>query len=118
MGTVTYQGKTVVSGTVIIRGSDRLPYSGTIEEDGTYLVRDVPTGLAKITVVSLPSHRGRREELFRRRAKGAEDVETPPQARVDFPKWFPLPEKYQRFDDAGLTLTVTGGLNEHDIALE
>src|SRR5215475_11261466 len=87
-GTVTYQGKNVASGSVIIRGSDLLPYSGAIEEDGTYVVRNVPTGLAKITVVSLPPDAGRHAELLRRSPKKeAEEAAAPVRARADPNKW-------------------------------
>src|SRR5579864_5245017 len=59
MGTVSYRGQTVASGTVIILGSDLLPYSGAIQDDGSYVVSNVPTGLAKITVISLPPRPGK-----------------------------------------------------------
>ena len=82
-GTVTFQGKTLASGTVIIVGSDLLTYYGNIEDDGTYTVAKVPTGPAKIVVFS------------------------PPAFRADPKKWFPLPKKYEEFETSGLTLTVT-----------
>src|SRR5207302_4939501 len=51
-GTVTFQNKPVASGTVVVVGSDMLPYHGNIEDDGTYTVPKVPTGFAKIAVFS------------------------------------------------------------------
>jgi hypothetical protein len=49
-GTVTCQGKVVCSGMVLIRGSDRLAYNGTIEDDGSYTVTKEPR---KINLVKL-----------------------------------------------------------------
>ncbi len=52
-GTVTCGNKTLASGTVVIRGSDMIPYHGNIDEDGNYTVSKVPTGPATIVVVSM-----------------------------------------------------------------
>jgi hypothetical protein len=46
-GTVTFQGNTVRTGSVIIVASDLLPYNGNIQEDGSYMVPKVPIGLGK-----------------------------------------------------------------------
>src|SRR5262245_28811872 len=51
-GKVTYQGKVVASGSVMVIGSDQLPKYGPIQPDGSYHVKDVPAGEAKLTVTS------------------------------------------------------------------
>jgi hypothetical protein len=117
-GTVTYQGKTVASGTVLIVASDSLPYYGTIQDDGTYTVLKVPTGPAKMAVLSPGPDAGKNFELILKVTKrGFEGPDRPPAFRGDPKKWFPLPDKYREFNDSGLTVTVTGGVNQRDIPL-
>jgi hypothetical protein len=102
-GTVSYQGKPVASGTVLIVGADSLPYYGSIQEDGTYTVPNVPLGLGKIAI-SCPQ---------RVSAKGAEFAKR----RSDPKKWFPLPEKYRDFAASGLTVNVAAGETMQDLEL-
>jgi hypothetical protein len=118
-GTVTYQAKTVASGTVIIAGSDGLPYYGIIQDDGTYSVAKVPPGLAKIIVLSPGPDAGKNVAWLPQMVKrGAARPATPPAFRGDPKKWFPLPEKYREFETSGLTVTIAGGTNQRDIPLE
>src|SRR4029077_6705571 len=90
-GTVTYQGKTVASGTVLIVGSDSLPYYGNIQDDGTYTVPKVPTGPAKIAVLSPGPDAGKNvEAILRVTKRGVEGPARPLAFRGDPKKWFPL----------------------------
>jgi hypothetical protein len=118
-GTVTFQNKPVASGTVIVIGSDLLPYYGNIEDDGTYTVLKVPRGFAKIAVFSpgpstaalVPSDPPAANPRFSKKV--------PARAfRGDPQKWFPLPDKYQDFNTSELSLAVTGGLNRLDLELD
>jgi hypothetical protein len=118
-GTVTYGGKTVASGTVLIVGSDSLPYYGTIHDDGSYMVARVPAGLARIAVLSPGPDAGKNvESILQITRKGREGPDRPPSFRGDREKWFPLPDKYREFKESGLTVTVTGGVNQRNIALD
>jgi hypothetical protein len=117
-GTVTYQNKTVASGTVVVFGSDSLPYYGIIQEDGSYTVPKVPAGPAKIAVVSPGPDAGQHMPPFVMAGPGKVKSATPPPFRGDPKKWFPLPARYRDFDDSGLTVTVTSGVNKRDIALK
>ena len=116
-GTATLHNKPVASGTVVVVGSDQLPYYGNIEDDGSYTVPRVPTGLAKIAVFSpgpaaqVPADPPAANPRFSRKVP----------ARVfrgDPQKWFPLPDKYQDFNTSGLSMTVTGGVNRLDLELD
>src|SRR5262245_1815414 len=49
-GVVKYQGEPLPSGTVLIYGSDGVPKTGAIGEDGKYKVDDAPLGQGKIPV--------------------------------------------------------------------
>jgi hypothetical protein len=116
-GTVSCRGKSVTSGTVMIVGSDGLVYYGSIEDDGSYCVFKVPTGLAKMAVLSPgPEMIGLHIPIPAK--PGFERKAVPRTFRGDPKKWFPLSDKYREFDTSGLTVTVTGGVNEHDISLE
>jgi hypothetical protein len=117
-GTVSFQGKSVASGTVIIVGADSLPYYGAIQDDGTYTIARVPTGLAKIAVLSPGPDSGPNIRMaYAASQRGFEKKVAPRAFRGDPHKWFPLPEKCAEFDTSGLTLTVTRGTNELDIVL-
>jgi hypothetical protein len=118
-GTVTYEGKTVASGTVVIAGSDDLPYYGVINEDGSYLVAKVPLGKARLAVVSPGPDDGKRVAAIVGFAKGKLGKQEAPSAfRGDPKKWFPLPKDCRDLDSSGLTMTVTSGVNRRDIDLK
>ena len=51
-GKVSLNGKPLTAGTVVIVGADKLPYTGKIGESGAYAIEKVPSGPAKISVVS------------------------------------------------------------------
>lgn len=118
-GTVTFQGRPVACGTVVVVGSDLLPYYGTIKEDGSYTVPKIPTGLAKIAVFSPGPDAQDADEHDPPAAISLVRKRTPARAFGGDPdKWFPLPEKYQDFDLSELSLTVTGGENRLDLDLD
>jgi hypothetical protein len=118
-GTVTFQNKPVASGTVIIVGSDSLPYYSNIQEDGSYLVRKVPTGPAKIVVLSPGPDAGKDGPPIAVMAKpGFERKVRQHVFPGDPKKWFPIPDNYGEFNSSGLSMTIAGGMNQHDIPLD
>ena len=58
-GKVTYQGRTVVHGSVIFLGADNKARSGVIEPDGSYAVEGIRLGEARIAVISRAPSKGR-----------------------------------------------------------
>jgi len=95
-GTVSYRGRSVVTGTVSIIGSDQLTYYAPIQLDGTFTAKNVPVGSAKVGVYSPdpyfelpvpPEVKSRLEEA--RRASGVATIPKPPKGR-----WVRLPPKY------------------------
>ena len=52
-GKVTYQGKTVVCGTITFVGSDGMPIVVPIQSDGAYQAKQVPVGPVQVAVLSL-----------------------------------------------------------------
>lgn len=49
-GTVSYLGKPVPSGSILLIGSDSMPRTAWIQKDGTYKFTGVPVGEAKLAV--------------------------------------------------------------------
>ncbi|HXG12534.1 MAG TPA: hypothetical protein VNK04_22450 [Gemmataceae bacterium] len=112
-GKVTFRGKPVVFGTVVVIGPDGVPKSGAIQPDGTYRVRGVKTGIAKVTVSSPPppglvpasKKKVGRDEADERTPADAGNPVSPEVARG----WFPVPEKYADPERSGLTAEVKPG---------
>lgn len=137
-GKVSYKNKPVVFGSVSFVGSDGIPRSARINPDGTYTVKDMAVGEAKITVVSdLPAEpsqakggRGGRREL-EVPSDGPRDVrreESPPGlgrgevAEAIAPEvrknWFAIPAELGDVTRTKLRFTVRKGPNTHDIVLD
>lgn len=108
-GKVTYNGKAVVFGTILFHGRDGLR-QGNIEPDGSYVIRDIAAGEAKVAVTSINPksidiHPGKRPHLK-------------PQPYPDAPGWFPIPEKYNSIATSELVYTVKGGENVIEVELK
>jgi hypothetical protein len=101
-GTVKYNGAPVAGGTITFYDSTGQPVSGEIKSDGTYAVKHVATGLARITVVA------------------PLNIEFPGMggAKTGEPKPQPLPPKYGDPEQSGLTLDVHTGSQTKDIPLD
>ncbi len=108
-GKVTYKDKPVVFGTVLIQGRDGLR-QGNIAPDGTYSVRDVATGEARVAVNS-PNPKG--IQLYPNKNPQYKQEPYP-----DVPGWFALPKHYEAVESSGLTYTIKGGSNTINIELK
>lgn len=111
-GKVTYKGKTVASGAVLLFASDQLPYYGAIQSDGTFTIPRVPLGEALIGVNSPDP-----KTLY---APAANKIgkKMPPSAPLDPSKWFPLPAKAGDPAASGLTCTIGSGPNVLNLDLK
>jgi hypothetical protein len=132
-GKVTYQGKPVVCGTVIFVGPDGMTKAANINQDGTYLVKAVGVGHARVGVVSQDPARPL-DPYKAEKTHGKDAVEptddsgrdpnagrvfkNPPADRsnwtepnVDRSKWTPLPRKYEYVHTSGLTVDLKSGEN-------
>lgn len=115
-GKVTFNGKPVVVGTVLILASDSLPYSAPLGEAGAFVVPKVPAGKALVAVVS------RNPALTRPARPRPGKADTTPGPAKDAvkalaDKWFPIPERFSQLEQSGLELIVKPGPNAFDIAL-
>ena len=110
-GKVTYDGKPLVFGTVQFEGSDGSLRQANIDKDGSYTVRDVALGEAKVAV----SSRNPNSSDFTPIQK---EGSPPPPPRTEVQGWFPIPPKYEATYTSGLTYTIKRGENKIDIELK
>jgi hypothetical protein len=108
-GVVTYAGKPVEGGTVLIVGADKQkPVRCEIDSEGRYTAAGVPLGAAKLAVLVPPS------------------LPSPPLPKNVDPKSLPpraapsanIPRKYMDPETSGFTCTVTSGSQKFDLDLK
>jgi hypothetical protein len=112
-GTITYKGKPVASGSVLILDRDGLAHHGPLQQDGSFSISGVRRGEARLAVNS-PNPRtllaavGEKVVGQRRTSAPSPSLE----------KWFSLPPKFGDPIQSGLKMTVHGGVNSLDIDLK
>jgi hypothetical protein len=117
-GRITYQGKPVIWGSVVLVGADGRCAAGRIEPDGTYRVENASLGSVHVGVIS-------RDPLVQNWATNLKASRTRPSAKlfatpppVDRRRWFPLPQQFEEPTNSGMTLILKKGTNERDITLQ
>lgn len=114
-GKVSYQGKPVVFGTVLVLDSDQHIHQGNIEPDGSFTIHDIRRGEIRIAVSSPDPT----TPLLEKPESKAQNDPAESHRRAELKtKWFPIPEKYGNPEQSGLTATVKGGENSHNIDLK
>ncbi len=114
-GTVTYQDRPLVYGTVLVVASDGNALQGPIGEDGRYTVRGVLVGPARLAVNSPdPSTPLVSRDDDRR---DADDQEMQRRAGLRA-KWFAIPARYGDPGTSELAVEVRKGGNRHDLRLK
>jgi hypothetical protein len=112
-GKVSFNGRHLASGSVVIVGHDGLPRYGNIEPDGSYKVEHLSSGMIRIGVSSPNPNADLPRDLRQSKLGGSTD------ASADIPEgWFEIPAKYFDPESSGLTLELKRGQNTHDIQLE
>lgn len=109
-GKVTFQGKPLVYGTVLLIGSDNVSVQAAIQKDGSYSASGLAPGEVKVAVNS-PNPKG--VAIY---AGWKDPSKKPPQFEV--PGWFAIPQKYEDVTTSGLTIPLKSGANEFDIDLK
>jgi hypothetical protein len=116
VGKVTYQGKPVAGGSVIVYCPDKQIVRSTIGTDGTYSIPNVPSGQAIVTVQSpARTPAGLRMKQSLPPSSGGPiplTVEANDPARVLIPQRYALPE------ESGLSVVVDRGQVTYDIDLK
>lgn len=120
-GTAAYRGKPLVWGTVTVIASDHMPYYGAIHADGTFTIKNVPLGSARVGVGSIdpyyepkfdkPEEKARYEEL--RARVNVQLLPKPPKGA-----WFRIPAKYNDPLKSGLTADVVAPTTTLNLTLE
>jgi hypothetical protein len=104
-GRVTHKGKPLPAGTVTFLTADNKIFTSQITSDGTFTVPQLTAGTVKIGVQTPPP-----QPADDSQAPRPSDAPTPPPPVI-------LPAKYADPNASGLTLTVTGGSQTHNIEL-
>jgi hypothetical protein len=116
-GRVTFQGRPVIWGSVMLIGADGRTVVGRIQPDGSFTVADAPTGEVAVSVISpdpLAQHYATQLKTSRDRTS-VNQWAAPP---VDRQQWFVLPKRYESAKTSELTLSVKRGNNaDCDLAL-
>jgi hypothetical protein len=116
-GKVTYQGRPVTSGVVVLIGPDGKTSSpGLVRPDGTFTIPNAPVGTVKVSFDNPPPPRVTSAPGAPRGGAAAqEEQENAAQARL----YVPTPLQYKDPNRSGVTLTVKRGKNDGcDIALK
>lgn len=119
-GKVTYQGKTVVWGSVTLVDSTGQYHQGPIDLEGNYTIANVPAGKVKIAVTSPDPYAGagrpKPSGTFGGKGQDGDDprlkFKREPVAEQPKPapgKWFPLPDKVNDPTNSGLTGELSRG---------
>src|SRR5262249_34252536 len=122
---VSYKGKPVALGSVLLFGADGKPRTSSIETDGSYHFADVPVGEAKLAVYSPdPAEQDKQRKPVRQR-KSSRKKPLPKDApvapalpAVDRTKWFAIPAEYSDVDHSGLRVTIAPGPNTYPIDMK
>jgi hypothetical protein len=120
-GQVSYKGKSVVSGSVVLIGSDGTPRYSGIRPDGTYRFTGVPAGEARLGVNSPnPVPDPRKVALARaagKRGGRSQDDPITSTPTSDPRLWFPIPRAAGDPATSHLGTTIRRGENTHNIEL-
>lgn len=113
-GKVTYKERPLAYGTVLVVTGEGHLRQGTIEEDGTYFVENIPVGTARIAVNSPDPC----APLLVKPGVNDPDPNEQERRKVLRKRWFVIPNKFGRADQSGLTVDVNSGGNSHNITLD
>jgi hypothetical protein len=119
-GTVTFQDRPLVVGSVVILASDGIPRNAHILPGGSYTLPDVPCGDARLAVHS-PDPAQMAELLEAEKIKIKKGLSQSLERKlpvIDRAKWFPIPPAYSDFEKSGLEFRVEEGNNSFDIRLK
>ncbi len=116
-GKVTYQGKPVVIGSVMLFNEETLVRAQeTIRPDGTFQIDRIPYGAYAVTVHSAdPGMRPAGRPVPDNLRKHPKETEPPIRPGAD--KWFASPERYSDWRRSGVSVTVSKPNTSFDIQL-
>ncbi len=116
-GKVTFQGRPLSAGTVILYCENRQIFHGLIGPNGTYTISNVPPGQVRVTVRTLSHQR----ELWHPTKQKMPVVNGPVYPAFDPSKKGSkktiIPARYELPEESGLSVVVVGGETVFDIDL-
>lgn len=129
-GTVTFQGKPVVSGTVSVIGPEGNPVGTVIQPDGTYKMTGIQTG-SSIFLVASPAPAGEVAAAGAGKPGKGDILDGKPDAASEagpaagttlspdqLKKWVAIPNKYLDPNQTDLKFTVSSGANTFNIEMK
>ena len=119
-GQVSYRGRPVTSGSIIMVNPDGTAESGVIQPDATYSVDGVQKGRVKIGVLSPdPAHARSILRADENRAKAnRKHTKAKAPVRAKDVAWFPLPHDLGDPAKSGLECDVTASRVNYDITVK
>lgn len=126
-GRVTYQGKPVVYGGVLVVDDHGKTVSAGLDDEGHYVATGVRTGAVRFAVISSgpsstapPNSRKNEIKDGQEPDQGAraKPAATASVAAKSDPKWQPLPKQYADPEVSGIATVVKRGDNTFDIELK
>jgi len=116
-GHVTFKGQPLTSGAIQIQSAKGAVFSGEIQSDGTFVVRGVPVGPAKVAIAATDPSAGEwNKQLAMKMREGKSGAK--PSAQTEQPKQtLTTPAKYANFDQSGFAIEVVGPITERDFDL-
>lgn len=112
-GTVTFNGKLVTSGDVVLVGNDgRSPPPGRVRADGTYVIEGAPVGKVKVGFFNPPP-----PPLPAPKVGSATVDEELVQMRESAKLYTPTPAKYAEPSQSGIEFELDAGRNERNVDL-
>ena len=122
-GKVTYGDKIVKGGMVTFVVEGKGTVSGSISEEGTYSVTDVPAGQAKVCVDTSTMNPAAFKPVMKYSApkdqKPPDGLSSSGPDRTELERrYVKIPDRYASMDKSGLSTTVTGGAQTYDIKLD
>jgi hypothetical protein len=121
-GKISYKNKAVVYGSVGFVGANGKTRAAKINPDGTYTVKDVAVGEAKVVVISeLPRATSRSPGAAATDGPKDDPTQPEPPEVIDpevAKKWFPIPTEFSNAAKTKLRLSVKPGANTYDIKLD
>jgi hypothetical protein len=114
-GKVTYRGKPVTSGVVVLVGEDgKVSQPASVQPDATFTIPRAPAGKVKVSFDNPRPVIPYVPPGTRTASVDEETRETVAQARL----YVPTPAKFKDPDQSGITLDLHRGSNTCDIALQ
>ncbi len=116
-GKVTYQGKPVAGGSVIVYCADKQIARGSIGADGTYTIPNVPFGSGTVTVQA-PARVPDGLRIQQNTPPQSPGGPIPPTVEADDKRRVSIPQRYALPEESGLSVVVDRGQVTYDIDLK